>query len=65
MRQASSTISRISRAPSMASRTWTQLYRMSDALGIENLAGSEATSPSRSSFGNAKPMMVSSREKER
>src|SRR5919201_2852733 len=38
---------------------------MSPALGMRNLSGSEPTSPSRHSFGNAKPMIVSSREKAR
>src|SRR5262249_26970088 len=37
---------------------------MSDWLGSENFSGSAATSASRSSFGNAKPITVPSREKE-
>jgi len=38
---------------------------MSDRLGIANLSGSEATIASRSSFGKANPMTVSSRENAR
>jgi len=46
-------------------RTSTQLYRRSDRLGIMNFSGSERTSASRSSFGNANPITVSSRENAR
>ena len=61
IRHASITISRISARSIAASRTTTQLYRMSDGLGSRNLSGSEATSAARSSLGKAKPIMVSSR----
>ncbi len=62
---ASRTSSRSSASPSASRRTCTQLYRSSDGRGIRNLSGSDATSASRSSFGNAKPMTVSSRENAR
>jgi len=39
-----------------------QLKRWSAGLGIRNLCGSPATSAARSSFGNPKPMIVSSTE---
>src|SRR5438128_4654728 len=52
IRQASRTISRISTSSLAARQTTAQWYRRSDALGIMNLSGSDATSASRSSFGN-------------
>ena len=60
---ASSTSSRISGGSIAASRTSTQLYRRSPPVGSMNLSGSDSTSASRHSFGNAKPITVSSREK--
>jgi 4'-phosphopantetheinyl transferase len=60
--QASSTSSRISAASIAARRTSTQLKRMSDSRGIWNLSGSEPTRNSRSSFGKANPISVSSCE---
>lgn len=65
MRQASSTISRISAWSMAASRTTTQGYRRSEVGGIRNLADSEATRASRSSLGKPKPIRVSSRENDR
>jgi hypothetical protein len=56
------TNSRISFWLSADSRTRTQWYRSSDGIGIRNLSGSDATSASRSSFGKANPISVSSRE---
>jgi 4'-phosphopantetheinyl transferase len=58
--QASSTSSRISSASIAASRTHAQLYLRSDRRGSTNLPGSDSISASRHSFGNAKPMTVSS-----
>jgi 4'-phosphopantetheinyl transferase len=58
--QASSTSSRISSASIAASRTHAQLYLRSERRGITNFSGSDSTSASRHSFGNAKPMTVSS-----
>jgi hypothetical protein len=43
--------------------TWTQWYRRSDSPGNENFSGSDSTSASRQSLGNAKPITVPSREK--
>ncbi len=65
IRQASITSSRISVTSIAAIRTSTQWYRMSARLGIMNFSGSEATSASRSSFGNANPISLSSRENAR
>jgi hypothetical protein len=50
--QAPSTRSCISSASMAARRTGTQLKRMSDWLGSENLYGSDSTSSSRNSFGS-------------
>jgi hypothetical protein len=43
------------------SRTTTQLYRWSDTLGMRNFSGSASMRAARSSFGNAKPIICSSR----
>jgi 4'-phosphopantetheinyl transferase len=57
---ASRTSSRISAASMAASRTHAQLYLRSERRrGIANLSGSDATSASRHSFGNAKPIIES------
>ena len=62
IRHASSTSSRISVRSIAASLTSTQWNRMSDGRGMKNFSGSAATNASRSSFGNPKPISVSSRE---
>ena len=62
MRQASSTISRISTSSIASSRTTTQLYLWSERFGMRNLWGSESIRAWRYSLGNANPMRVSSRE---
>jgi 4'-phosphopantetheinyl transferase len=63
--QASSTSSRISSASMAASRTHAQLYLRSERRGITNLPGSDSTSASRHSRGNANPITVSSSVKSR
>src|SRR6185503_8565051 len=65
IRQASRTSSRISVRSIASSRTSTQWYRMSDGRGRKNFSGSAATNASRSSFGNPRPISVSSRENAR
>jgi len=60
---ASITSSCISPTSSAASRTTAQLNRRSDGPGNRYFSGSDSTSASRHSFGNAKPISVSSREK--
>src|SRR5436190_10209968 len=65
MDQASRTSSRISSASIVARRTTAQLNRRSESFGIRNFSGSDSTSASRHSFGNANPSSDSSREKAR
>jgi len=62
IRQASITSSRSSSRSIAPSRTWIQLYLMSDVRGSMNLSGSAATIAARSSLGKPTPITVSSRE---